>query len=265
MKPNFTQSPSETAGGGGPWAPRHLEDGASLLWHCGPMQIHARRGGADWSLASRTINDHPDKEQPEDVATADWTHWPLGREESVIRFRPVLPDRPLVVKPENPLMIPTSVEVSFFISIPVSVEVLAGKDDARALTLATYPSLRLSDTWFGSKSDGSLCYALKTPARRRIEDVVRAAHLALCPVLVVNQSKETLQCEMINVDGKFLEMYLGPEGLWTNPVKVSYQGRDGISQVDFDYHPPKGFSGLVQIAEARERPQRGFLRKTFRF
>ena len=229
------------------------------------MRIHARRSDQDWSLVSRTINDNLEKARDPEVTSADWTYWPLGRGESVIRFRPVLPDRPLVVKPENPLMIPVSVKVSFYISIPVSVEVLAGKDDGTALPLSIFPSLRLSDTWFGSRSDGSLCYALKTPARRRLEDVAREEHLAICPVLVVNDSDETLQCEMINVDGKFLELYLGSDGLWTNPVKVRYNGREAVSQVDFDYNPPQNSPNPVRVAEARERPQRGFFRKTFRF
>ena len=263
--PEAIQSGTPTAPVVELWSPSRLEDGGSLIWRCGPMRIYARRRDQDWSLASRTVDDTVDEEDGQAITSTDWTNWPLGRDEAIMRFRPTMPDRPLVVKPEAPLMIPVSVEVSFFISIPVSVEVLAGSDPDEALSLATYPSVRLSDTWFGSKSEGSLCYALKTPARRKLDKVERREHLAVCPVIVVNESTEPLQCEKINVDGSFLELYLGPEGLWTNPVKVSYQGKEATSKVDFDYSQPKTSRKLVKVAEARERPKRGILRKTFRF
>lgn len=252
-------------GPGGIWAAHRLEEGASLTWRCGPMRIHVRRRGQDWSLASRTIVDGDEEKDRPEFASTDWTNWPLGRDEDVLRFRPALPDRPLVVKPEAPLMVPVSVELLFFIGIPITVEVLAGEETAGALRLATYPSVRLSDTWFGSNSEGALCYALKTPARRNLEKLERREHLAVCPVLVANHAAEPLQCEKINVDGKFLELFLGKDGLWTNPVTVTFQGRTVTSKVDVDYRAPAAAREPVKLADACERQKQSLLRKTFRF
>jgi hypothetical protein len=152
----------------------------------GPLTLKLFREAADaWHLwMSR---EEWDETQAAEARGGD-TGCPDARRRVIERFvfnqqpearcacRPMLADRPVVVRARQSVFIPPGEEAMLYLSTPVWVSIDLG-EPARALR--EIPVLRLSDTWFGpSTREGELCYAARTHARNHLDQVPRRPHRA---------------------------------------------------------------------------------------
>lgn len=232
----------------------------------GPLTLYLQRQGDEWQMASRQnpADVFPGDEQPcavEELPTdLTWTRWVVG-DVSHLQLRPVMPDKPLVVRPEAPLKIPPGKQALFFVSIPISIRIEAGKESP--LNLVEVPTLTMSRIWFGDPMAGELCHTLQTRARRKLDDRDIRPHRAVCPMIVQNESAAQLDLERLSLHVEHLSVYDSPKQLWTNGVNVRFRGDEQIAQVAFDEQPPTYETVGARLSEPRIIPGRSLLKRTF--
>jgi len=199
-----------------------------------------------------------DGEVPEDAA---WRRWVVGRDPGEFRLLPVMPDRPVVARPDTPIEILPGQEAVFFVSIPVFVRVVAG--EGKGATVCEEPTVILSNTWFGEPVGGELCYSLQTRARREASDGDALVHRAVCAIRASNASAEPLSFERLCIRAPHLKTFDSESQLWTNGVRVTFRGEDHGSHVDYDEDPLRDRGVGELLSEPRDPVTRGLIRRSF--
>lgn len=194
-------------------------------WHVGPLVLWVQRLAREWRIAWRAGEELmqprasvelglPVSLPEPDMHVHRFSFRETGKP---LRLVPALADRPVVVRPEMPLHIPSGEEITLFVSTTLWVRVFVGHV---AEPLVEMPTLRPSDTWFGVNTrEGELCYASRTLAQLRMEDLVPRPHRAITPVHIHNHAAGPLQVDRLSVPVPLLELHATPQGhFWTQPV-----------------------------------------------
>ena len=239
------------------WRPRQIKPGECLEAQLGPLQLWLRKCGDEIHIATQR------KEYAENLTEAggfrvvseqeptglDWGRWVCGDECREVLLTPVMPDRPVVVRPELPVKIPSGGKALFFVGIPIWIRISAlnGKESR----LCEEPSIDLSNIWFGDPMSGYLCYSLRSRARREIADTQAQPHRAVCPVTIRNASAEQVNVERFCVHVAHLGVYPGTSRLWTNGVQIAFKGEAEVSQLEYSETPP----AYEDIGEVLSRPR----------
>lgn len=252
------------------WEPKQLEAEQTAAIRLGPLHLYLRRVGDDWLVASQTTGENVSgiefDHSPKLSKDLGWHRWAFNATHDQFFLRPVMPDRPVVVRPRNVLTLPPSTEIVFFVSIPIWVRIYLG-DPAHqrlATVLDTFPSGNLSETWFGDFSDGELSYALRSFAFRRLSSFGNYPHRAICPVVIRNRSEEPIFCHKLCVRAQYLNLYRDKDRLWTNQVTVYHRGDDELSQIKYKKSPPVQADNPILLHEADlKAPDTNFLQRTF--
>jgi hypothetical protein len=259
----------------------------------GPLTVWGRRRAFDWSIATKGGGDGqageaergrvvPEGALPDDAAIQRFS---FAEAPGALLLRPALADRPVVVRPEHPLAVPSGERVTLFVSTPVWVVVSVGRpsrgstsrrrgrrppapeperaasiEDVRLLEL---PSYRLSDTWFGpSTFVGELCYASRTAGRLALDELPVRPHRAVTPVIIDNRAPSALVVQRLLVPIPSLALYTDVDGtLWTQGVTLTREseGDTAITRVD---NASQGAGGkrLERLAEPRTTATTGVVR-----
>ncbi|HET7650349.1 MAG TPA: hypothetical protein VFL15_06585 [Gammaproteobacteria bacterium] len=228
-------------------------------WHIGPLEIWAQHMAGEWRLAWRS-----GEELMQPVARVE-LDVPIRQPEpgmQICRFSmretgkplwllPALADRPVVVRPETALSIPSGEEVTLFVSTTLWVAVYA---NPQAPMLIEMPSLRPSDTWFGPNTrQGELCYASRTLAHTQIENVVPRPHRAVTPVQIRNHGNEALLLERLSVPVPLLTLYQNEAGdFWTQSIMLERTGRDDQARLHLGNVPLPAGMAARQVAAPRQ-------------
>jgi hypothetical protein len=148
---------------------------------------------------------------------------------------PAFPNRPVVVRPEFSYTILPGERVHIFVGVPLSITIR----DPKGLVLFEEPIYPLSNTWFGSPTDGELCYAMRTLAKREGENLDFGPSRIICPVRIRNQSKEKLIFERLCLRVQFLNIYESEgKGLWANESSVIVRSDEAWSRVAYARKAP---------------------------
>lgn len=248
------------------WTAQTLKPGDWRLWEAGTLRLWARRENNEWHVTSdREANEgeslalgqgHPPP------ATASWQRWAFKENQPVIRVAPAMPDNPVVIRPDAPIRIPPGNEVTFFVSIPVFLQIYLGPQ--KELFIHEEASAILSKTWFGDPTAGELCYASRTGASRNLDGIRRGRHRAISPILIKNNSRTELHFEKLCVRVAHVNIYRGARRLWTEEIQFNYRGENNSSEISFSKGPPAFEQILEVLTTAREPIPRGnLLRKSF--
>lgn len=252
-----------------PWWGRYdLQDGQrGLHWRIGPLHLQARRWRQEWRLAWRegedpldTALDHGvlDELDETDCSVARFA---FGDSSRGLALRPRLADRPVVVRPDIPLYVPPGEETVIYVSTSVWVEVMNAEE---TVTLTEIPSYRPSDSWFGLNTrEGELCYASRSLARLRLDEVVQRPHRVVSPVTVRNQAVDALLIERLSVPVPLLPLYASKQNqLWTQPMVMerSSDGKQGALKLE-EMRLPDGLE-VARISPARKEPPKQGLFRT---
>lgn len=178
-----------------------------------------------------------------------------------IRLCPLLADRPVVARPDLPLMVPAAEEVEVYVSTPVWVR---GELPDPDRVLFEMPTTRPSDTWFGPDTRrGVIAYASQTAARLSIDNLPPMPHRAITLVKIRNQASSLLSLERLSVPTHNLRLFADAKGgLWTAPLVVVRDGV-GLPQVELGNDPPKSAVDAKLVAEPREVSGRSVLSRAF--
>jgi len=189
----------------------------------------------------------------------DFERWVVGDNCHQISIVPIMPDHPVVVRPEVPVKIPKDHEALFFVSIPVWIKIVAKQSD---VVLCQEPSIILSNIWFGDPTSGELCYSLRSRARRQIVDAESKPHRAVCPVRIRNSTESMLNVERFCVHVEYLKIFKGARRLWTNEAQINFQGEDAASKINYMQKPPEYESVDNILSEARSPLKKTLLKKS---
>ena len=131
-----------------------------------------------------------------------------------------------IARASTPLWIAPGSQVRVYVGLPLWVEVR----DADGL-LADLPLVVLSDTWFGTPLEGTLCYATRTWMSTLPGTLGLAVHRALCPVDVHNRGEDVLALQRLRIPAPHLTLVRRDGALWTSAVEVVRTSVEGESEV----------------------------------
>jgi hypothetical protein len=224
----------------------------STIWHqtikpgsethgfgVGSLSVYAKQQEGEWIIGVHRGGEGDDKAfHPLSGDAPEGTAWRrLGSVEEVpeLHIRPAFPDRAVVVRPEYPYTILPGEKVHFFVGVPISICLVTPAD----VKLLEEPIVKLSNTWFGPPTDGELCYAMRTLAKREGEKLNFGPTRVVCPVRVRNQSKERLLFERLCLRVPHLDMYEQTgRGLWANESSVIVKGDQNWSRIAYARKAP---------------------------
>lgn len=245
------------------WSPMSIEHDETLLIQLGSLDLWIHRGEQEWHIASEHRPDDPHRlsvSRTSEMPECDWTRWVINEQVDEVVLHPRMPDRPLIVRPEMPVCLLPKQSVQFYIGVPVWLGVSLG---SLFRDIAEIPTMPLSNSWFGPTTEGDLCYAMRTTAKLRQEDLQQHPHRAVVPFEIRNMSDERLDFERLCLHTTNLRIYQGKDRMWTNKGRVSYRGEEKWSRVVYARGVPPYDGAERLIGKAREPVDRGALLKTF--
>lgn len=242
------------------WGQVQIETDAQTILRYGELVVYVRRVEDEWRFSYR-YNDPVDSGYaPEE---GDWIRL-VSRGDESLELAPVLPDRPLVIRPESPISIFPGRLARFFVALPLWYRFVAASKNSRT-DLIDIPSRILSNTWFGDPAAGELCYSLDAPLRRAPERLKDRTTTVTCQLTVRNGSDEKLNFERICAHVENLSIFENDGYLWTNEITVFFKGTEQVSQISIQDRPPGNLPNARKLTAPREAVSRSILRRSFIF
>ncbi len=242
------------------WSELTLGGDATRCLTIGPLTIWLKRQFDELHYAAQvqapgSALTVPEGTNPEGC---EWKRWVCGPGDFHCRIMPVLPPRAVVVRPAMTVQVLPGQSVEFYVSIPVWLALqIEPEGPATPLTLLEVPTITLSNSWFGTPVDGELCYALKTRARRRLEELRSDVHLAVCPLTLKNSAPGPLIFERLCLRVQHMSLYAGASHLWTNHGRLVYRGEESMTEFTFDDGPPACDAAGQRLAVPRAPVRQG--------
>ncbi|MBN2163211.1 MAG: DUF432 domain-containing protein [Pontiellaceae bacterium] len=247
----------------GLWEPIKVDRGETIIIQFGSLDLWIHRGEQEWHLAS----DHRANEmerlsisRDREMGDLKWMRWVISEQVDEIRLHPCMPDRPVIVRPEMPVSLLPNQSVQFYIGVPAWVVVSLG---GRYKRIAEVPSMVLSNSWFGPTTEGELCYAMRTTAKLRQEDLLPHPHRVVVPFQIRNASDAPLEFTRLCLHAHNLRIYQGRERMWANQGRATYRGSNKWSRVVYARGIPPYDGADRLLGSAREPVDRGDILRTF--
>lgn len=193
-------------------------------------------------------------------SSSQWRHY-LHRESGPVQPSPVLPDRPLVVRPDRSLTLLPGQSTIFFLELPVWFRL--STTGFRPAVLFEEPLSVLTRTWFGDPVNGELCWGLATRLHHAMDSVEPSAAIAVCPLMIENESDTDLAFEKVCLHVENLSLFRGSSRLWANSLHAIFKGPDQATQIEILHEAPGFEEGLLPISEARQHVAGWSFRRTF--
>jgi hypothetical protein len=217
------------------------------------------RGDEIWLVHGRLEAGESGPEIP--AGAGEWSRWAAPGRQGELNIVPLPPDRPLVLQPEKPFHLLPGASARIYVRVPVWVQVrIPGPTGP---LLQEIPSLVLSDTWWGTFTEGELCYWLPINARRAAPPEIFLPDRIVCPVELLNQARDELPVEKILLRSQHLTVFKGQGCLWSDEVIVRHRGDEGGSVVEMTGSPPAEAGDARLLAQPRTAPARSFTARTF--
>ncbi len=259
------------------WQNYNMDRDRPLKWMIGNLQLMLKQENDDVWLSHQYRKDDEDESagkrgvinnesigssSPEpSVEELERSRWALPRNVNIVSLKPSFPQLPIVICPENPFRLFPGVDAQIYVCIPICINLCI--PDENNLALIKISSVELSYTWFGTFTEGNLCYWISSSARRQIEVDLYRNYLVICPIHIQNNSNEELFVEKLCLHVEGLEIFQDKNQLWSNVTKVSYNGSDHISDIKIIKGPPTEIPHAKMIVESSKPTKKGFSTKTF--
>lgn len=178
-------------------------------------------------------------------------------------LEPMLPDHPVVIKPDTALSILPDKTLHAFIQVPL-VMLISGGSAKRKHPMMEVSYSDLSRSWFGDPDSGEIAYFLESSFITESEKCRTDGSVICCPVSVSNRSNQLLTLERMILRVPLLSIYRGKERLYANKTKINFRGQDQISQISYGKSAPD-LEPLLQPLSPPRSVEEGVLRKSFYF
>ncbi|UCF67003.1 MAG: hypothetical protein JSV80_14645 [Acidobacteriota bacterium] len=240
-------------------------------WKVGPLRFWLEKTGLEWRVAVERGDDSLEEDWSVELPAtsphstirddASWQRFGFESPPSSISILPIMPDRAVVSRPEQAFTLLPKGRVRVYVSCPIWVELRTADE---GVLFAEIPSSRPSDTWFGSKTSGSLCYAARTELRRRLERVALRPHRSVTPVDLINLAPGALVLERLALPVMSLSVFASKQGqLWTEQVTLTRKEDGEWADVSIGSGPPREAEGASKLQIARAEESRSFASRVF--
>lgn len=248
-----------------------LAEGAEAYWRIGPMRFWISRKQKEWRFSCLPGDDPLDPSLERDLeggvaesAAADDSAVRLGADHpgSRLVLTPQTADRPVVVRPVTPFLLPPDEELTLYVSTMVWLQVKVGDPPREFLEVPLY---RPSDTWFGaSTGDGEMCYSLQTSARLYLEKLPIRPHRAISALRVRNRAGTNLSIERVVLPLPHMSIFAGEDGkLWTETVTLEHTQDGRESPLILGRKAPPYAGATHKLSGPRQKSGRGLLTRAF--
>lgn len=219
--------------------------GSGLLVEVGDARWHFRTQGEDllWQLErdNRSQLTATATTDSDELDTSGWQRWLPGTPPTRLWLNPAMPDKPVVVRPGQPLHLAPQCTIQVYVELPLWLQVFT--DATANAPVLDQPCTQLSKTWFGpSPTEGTLCYQLRSEAGREAPSLAENWR-ACCPLTISNRAKQTLPLQRLCIRCQCLSCWQGSNGLWTNEITATITEEAGDPA---ELHIGKGAATLCQ-------------------
>jgi hypothetical protein len=225
------------------WGDYELPLGRERSWQIGPLRLTVSHLRHEWQICRRFSDDphlasvqvfDPTEQSPE-PPTGTITRYATSAASPQLTLRPVLPDRSVVTRPERPVWILPSHQVTVFVGSPVWVRLESG-----GMPLGEFPAYPPKETWWGPNTrEGELCYATRTYGRLRLEEAANYPHRVTTAVRIHNQHSEPLHVERLNLPVRRLTVFAASDQrLWTEAVALEHALDNQLAELRLESAPP---------------------------
>jgi hypothetical protein len=254
------------------WGEFELEHGACQYWRIGSLSLWVTRFEHEWQVANRwsadpfdntfdlpprpgdgAAGERPDVEIPEGLERRRYLFVDAGKRLHLI---PRVADRPVVARPEQPLIIPAGEAATLYVASPLWVELAVG-DPPRSF--AELPVWRMSSTWFGEDTlEGTLCYA--TRSRAILSSGIREPRPTRGPRVVTsvdlrNSCQVPLRVHRLGLPLPQMSVFCDADDeLWTEATRVAYDP-EVVAPAQIESAPPREAGPTTLISRPRSDHQ----------
>ncbi|PJA74514.1 hypothetical protein CO151_09470 [bacterium CG_4_9_14_3_um_filter_65_15] len=243
----------------------------TAYWQIGPSEIWLTRSSQEWRFTGRTgtnplnmtLKHLPDGGDPEpEESTVGPLRLGFKNAPERLSLLPMMADRPFVVKPATPFMLPPGQEVTLYLSTVLWLQVAVGDPSQEFLQM---PLFLPSDTWFGDSTlDGEMCYALQTSARLRLENLPVRPHRAVSALTVRNKSHANLEVEKVLFPAPQMSLFAGESGhLWTESLTLVHTSEHHDAPLILKDSPPSQAGQTRKVVGPRQAAPRSILTRAF--
>lgn len=249
-----------------PWKDYQINDAQTRYWKIGHTGFWIKNVDKGWEHCSKSIHDHDtpvsgiNGQKPDDL---EWSTYYV-RNSTTIRVRPVLPEKPVVLKPPCSYKILPGQQTIIFVKIPVWIRIYDLKKDKETL-MVEIPSQSLSNTWMGDTDDGELSYMLPGTFFDKPDHESTDYSEAFCMLTVNNSSDKLLDFERLSIRVEHLDIYLAEHFLVTGDLEVNYRGAEQITHLNFSGKTPKAYGKVKKISDARIPNATSLVKRSFYF
>lgn len=241
----------------------HLKIGPLALW----MANLPNEWRISWSHSEdpihETVQDLMIEDSPSDSSGFGLHRFGFTDKSDSLIISARLSDRSMVVRPDNPLLVPGGEKITFVLSTPLWLRI---HDGGRGCFLTEIPTHRPSDTWFGdSPVEGELCYSTRTAARLRIEELPTRHHRAITMVAINNLDRKPLLIDRIKIPMRNLSLYRGEAGwFYTDNLSYDWEGEKDEIKMNLRGKPDLPGHRLVQSSGPRDPLESNLVIRTVR-
>lgn len=241
-----------------PWGKWDVTEKEMLFHSIGDLRVWCYRDKNELKIAFDHLASENGSELPENIT---WHRWSYKSEKPLLHLKPIFPDRPVVVEPEAAFRIAEDVRVKIYVRVPVWLNIVL--EGNTSTSLMEIPTVILSNTWFGTFTEGDLCYWISSGARREIEPDPSRPYLAICPLLLIDNSPEDLDVQKICLRVANLSLFIHEDHLWADETKINFKGETEVAQIEVTGTAPQEARGAKLIATPREVMKKAFAARTF--
>jgi hypothetical protein len=253
------------------WGGYSIPHGRAGRWQIGPLKLVVTRLEHEWRICRGTTGNPADNVVAIEVPTTDhdvgagalMTRYGTEDDDESIELIPVMPDRSVVTRPEDPLTVPAQEAVTVYVGSPLWLRLTAG---VPARELGDFPVFPPQLTWWGPDTmDGETCYATRTYGRLRLVDARPGPHRVMTAIRILNRASLPLLIERLNLPVKNLSIYSVGRStrLWTEAVTMERAEGEEFAELTVEESPGPDVDGAVLLSAPREPPQRNQLFRAF--
>lgn len=244
-----------------PWNKEFVvQDGRYRAFRIGDLCIVIAKLGSEWHVAYFREQMMPFPEEGAwNSLTRDlsWIRWEASYDDNQCMIRPALPTLPVISRPTLPVTLSPGSKARFFMGVPAYVEVYA-RCNQEYLVMASYPMVAYSYTWMGvsigdqeSTTEGEICMALETKARRSFDEEVFQAGSIICSVEISNHGSKQLPFSRLRLDTDHLSIHLTNTRAWASYCRFDVYDGGIQNSIFYADTPPLEAGDSILIAKPR--------------
>lgn len=243
------------------WGKYRIPGDAPLVLRAGGLVVFVWKQRDEIWASHTHVPEGEESPSPPVESDSSWERWGASRSPDEVEVMPHLPDRALVLRPENPFHLLPGARARVFVRVPLTMRIaVPGSTGGLLLEL---PTTSLSDTWWGDRLSGELCYWLHIRARRGAPPELFRTDRIICPLALENQAGEDLPVEKILLRSRHLSVFRGDGSLWSDEVRIRYRGEEVGSDLEMRGHTPPEAPGAPRLTPPRVPLTRGLTARTF--